>query len=250
MTAESAGNRIHWDDDICPHCSAVSPHLRDDKEEHSKRTHRSRPSPYRSRIFCLIFPRYQRLSIFMMAVSAILVGFTASELHGIAARLFIEGDVHLPVSALLLFTIGLIYSLFYGFTTGPLTIEARRAMLFFAISANILAGIAAGVEAVRNTTGIMLFFPIWNLANSALLLVLFWSSADNQNLYRDGLVDRRANRFVIGAGYGIALATFFVCHKILNLHWSYTFSICIACATNFGGIIDLITSRRSARNHA
>jgi len=174
----------------------------------------------------------------MMAVSSILILSTSSELRNGIQRLFFDGDSFLPPSLLILPALGLLYALYFGLTTGPLTSKSREALLFFAVVVNLLSGIAAGVRMISESNGWLLVFPIWNLANCVILLVIFFTFAEDERFHREAIQDLRANRFVIVLCYGLVLLAFVICHKHFELHWTATLSVCVTVSANFSTVLE------------
>ncbi len=236
--------KLHWDDAKCPHCGIESPHYQDDETTPRREIPAHElPDPFRHLLFRLIFPKFRRVGLFMMAVSMILVWVTTSELQEWAGRYAFGEERIVPAGFVFILVAGLLYALFFGVSMGSISRNKREALLSFAIFANLLAGIASAVYTLMNAKGIMLVLPIWNLVTSLLLGVVFLTSIDSARFVQEAIVDRPVNRFAVGAGYAFILGVFFFCYQGLSLHWSYTLSICITCATHFSGLVELFSSR-------
>ena len=83
-------------------------------------------------------------------------------------------------------------------------------------------------------------FPAWNMLSAIMLIVGV----------RYGLVDEfcitddNVNTPQVIAGVIVLFAGFAICHLLLKLHWSLTFSICVAFATAAGHAIREFTPGR------
>jgi hypothetical protein len=104
-------------------------------------------------------------------------------------------------------------------------------MLFFAVLVNTIGGIVAGIYVLKNATihDWLLVFPIWNIINSVLLLLmLFFNIIDEECIS-----DRKTTPVQIVLGLIAVLVIFILCNYVFKLYWAITFSICIIYATSF-----------------
>ena len=106
-------------------------------------------------------------------------------------------------------------------------------MLCFAIMANAFSGIAAGIYMLMNFYPLLILFPIWNIANGVLLLVMLRCELIDENNVSDDDADLRQ----VIAGSIIVVATFLVCRFVFQMYWAITFSICVAYATNLNASV-------------
>jgi hypothetical protein len=125
-----------------------------------------------------------------------------------------------------LFLAGLLVSLFHVFVTkekGPIT---KIFMLVFALLLSGVSGIAAAVHMIRETSGVLLAFPIWNIINGLILLWYVGMVDDSR------VKDADATPLQVAVGLLTAGVIFVVCQSVLHWHWSITLPVCIAYATN------------------
>ncbi len=107
----------------------------------------------------------------------------------------------------------------------------KKIMMFFAIMINTLIGIIAGVHVLMNTTAPnwLIVFPIWNIINCVLLLLmLFFNIIDEECIS-----DRKATLVQIVLGLVSVFIIFVFCNYVFKLYWAITFSICIVYTTSF-----------------
>lgn len=234
---------IHWDDDVCPHCGIELPHYVSEQAL-KRQKHWRQEKLFRVPFLQLLVPKFDRLALFMMAVSCLLVWFKSPELRKLALELQVPGYVMVVMVG---FGAGLVFSLFFGVTTVPLGTKAKEAMLFFAVIVNLVCGVAAGWRMLTESHGWMLLFPIWNLLNCHILVIIFFTFVEYDRFYEAAVKDFRVNRFLIGVAFVLVLAAFVISHEHLHLGWAATLSICVTCSTNFSGILQFLFSRSAVR---
>jgi hypothetical protein len=74
-----------------------------------------------------------------------------------------------------------------------------------------------------------LVFPIWNIANGVLLLLMLRLKVIDENC----ISDREATLVQIILGLTAVLVIFLLCNYVFKLYWAITFSICIVYTTSF-----------------
>ncbi len=123
----------------------------------------------------------------------------------------------------------------------------KKIMLVFAVLINAVTGIIAGVYILRNTTAFnwLLVFPIWNIINCVLLLMmLFFNIIDEESISDH---DTTAVQIILGL---IAVLVIFVfCNYVFKLYWAITFSICIIYTTSFDRALQNILPGLYRENH-
>jgi hypothetical protein len=133
------------------------------------------------------------------------------------------------MAAIFLYGLGL--SVYHVFTTREKTYAEKWGMLIFAILTNALSGIIAGLYVLRSTKSPswLLVFPIWNIINGVLLLLMLRFRIIDEECISDR--DATAGEVILGL---IAVIVIFVfCNYVFKLHWAITFSICTIYATSF-----------------
>ena len=96
---------------------------------------------------------------------------------------------------------------------------------------NAGSGIIAGLVCLTSSRiqDWLLVFPIWNIINSALLLLMLRSRFLTKNA--SATATRLFKEVIIGL---IAVLVIFIfCNYVFKLHWAITFSICIIYTTSF-----------------
>ena len=107
----------------------------------------------------------------------------------------------------------------------------KKVMLFFAVLTNAGAGIIAGVYVIRNSGVInwLLVFPIWNIVNCVLMLLMLGLRVIDEEC----ISDRKATLVQIILGLAAVLVILLLCNYVFKLYWAITFSICIVYTTSF-----------------
>lgn len=178
-----------------------------------------------------LIPTYDELSLFLMAVTFILLGATNNTMReqiykGITAT-------HNPRVYFLavIFLGGIVLSLYHVFTTREKTKFEKMIMLLFAVLANAGTGIISGWYVIKNSEvhNWQLVFPIWNITNGVLLLLMLRLKVIDEKC----ISDREATVVQIILGLAAVLIIFTLCNYVFKLYWAITFSICIVYTTSF-----------------
>ena len=106
-------------------------------------------------------------------------------------------------------------------------------MLYFAVMVNGLSGFMAGAHLFQTSHGHLIVFPIWNVLNSLLLLLMYWVQLIDETAITD---DNATPRDVVVSG-AVILAVFLICQFLFRLHWSMIFSVCVCYATNVNALL-------------
>jgi len=181
--------------------------------------------------FGFFIPIYDELSLFLMAMTLILLYAGNSQVRGIVryvAAHITEAGIFLLALA---FLSGFGLSLYHVFTTREKTSFEKMIMMLFAVVTNAGTGIIAGWYVIRHS-GVhnwLLIFPIWNIINGVwLLLMLRFRIIDEECIS-----DRDAKAAQVIIGLTAVLIIFVFCNSVFRLHWAITFSICIIYTTSF-----------------
>ncbi len=143
----------------------------------------------------------------------------------------------------MLFVLGIMFSLYHVFTTREKTDMEKTAMFFFAIFVNGFSGVVAGIHMLKDSHGILMVFPIWNIVNGALLLLMYRFEIIDES----SIVDDNATAFQVISGSMVVVATFIVCRFVFEMYWAITFSICVTYASNLNGMVQSLFSRPRSR---
>jgi hypothetical protein len=186
--------------------------------------------------FGFLIPTYDKLSLFLMAVTLILLylanpqmtGQTLNQMQDLAC--FLIEIMHLPlISTLILLSLAAIF--YQLFLFDEKTDIKKKIMLDFAILINTGTGIFAGMYVIQNTvtSNWLLVFPIWNIVNGIIILLMFGFEIINEEC----ISDRKATFVQIFFGLIAVIAIFLLCNYVFKLYWAITFSICIVYTTSF-----------------
>ena len=197
----------------------------------------------RNLIAWLFIPRYNELALFLMSSAFVLLLITHSDLRTATFKgLSDQFDLRIIIGFVLFF-MGIIFSLNHVFTTREKTEGEKAVMLFFAIFVNGLSGIAAGLHILKESQGVLIIFPIWNIINGALLLLLYRFEYIDEN----SIIDDKATTFQVISGSLVAVAILLICRFVFKMYWAITFSICVTYASNVSGILQSLFSGPGSR---
>lgn len=178
----------------------------------------------------LFVPRYNECALFLMSFSFLLLFLTDSRLLLGSLKIISENSVDLQICALLVaFVFGIAFSLYHVFVRREKTTEEKRFMLFFAVTVNGVSGFLSGKEMLMDSRGLLLVFPIWNIINAVLLLILYLSEVIDEG----DIEDDDASPLQVILGSVVVLAVLFVCQHWFNMTWPVVFSLCLVYATTF-----------------
>ena len=184
--------------------------------------------------FGFLIPTYDKLSLFLMTVTLILLFMINTELRDLKRdwirRFGTDWDCVQTLVYTLIF-ICIIVFLYMLFTFGEETGLKKIFMLAFAVLANIAGGFFAGVYVIRNTAEFtwLLVFPVWNIINSVLLLLML----QYKFIDEECISDRKATFFQIILGLLAVCVILILCNYVFKLYWAITWSICVVYTTSF-----------------
>ncbi len=142
------------------------------------------------------------------------------------------------------FFAGLVLSIYHAFTARRKTAIEKFFMLFFAVVLNASIGIIAGSRELADTRGWLVIFPILNIVNGALLLILLRVQVINS----DNISDENTSPGQVALSGAVIIILFAVCHYLFNLLWTQTLSICVVYATNLNRGVQAAFARLMSRN--
>jgi hypothetical protein len=189
-------------------------------------------------------PKYDELTIFMMTVALLLLFFFDNSFRSGVTWLVAESgrDAFRVVILILFFLAGGLLSIYHVFTERRKTKIEKGAMLFFAVMTNALCGMLASGHILKNwgdAPGILIVFPLWNVINCLLLLILFRMGVINET----SVTDENARSGEVIFGFAITLVIFALCRFVFELYWALTFSICAVYATSFSDALAAVFGR-------
>jgi DNA-directed RNA polymerase subunit RPC12/RpoP len=176
-------------------------------------------------------PTYDEPSLFLMAATFILL-YAVNTLmrEQIYKGITVFHDLRVYIMVVI-FMGGIILSLYHVFTTREKTKFEKMVMLFFAVMTNAGTGIISGWYVLKNNDvhNWQLVFPIWNIINGVLLLLMLRLKIIDEEC----ISDRDATLVQIILGLIAVLIIFVFCNYVFKLYWAITFSICIIYTTSF-----------------
>jgi hypothetical protein len=176
-----------------------------------------------------LIPNYDELSLFLMAGVFIMLYFTNSKLQDDITWYLMRLGVWRRYIYLGLFMLGMFLCLYHVFTKRQKTEAEKSIMLLFAVSINAATGFIAGFYMFKESPGWLFVFPVWNIINSILLIVMQYVNLFDE----DRISNRDATITQVILGSIAILIIFYICNYIFNLHWAITYSICIIYTTSF-----------------
>jgi peptidoglycan/LPS O-acetylase OafA/YrhL len=183
--------------------------------------------------FGFLVPTYDKLSLFLMAVTFILLYATnikmLSQTRDLIHRFATDPEYQRLFNTILIYLAGF---LFLVLIIPREKIDYKKwIMLGFAVLTNAGTGIIAGVYVIRNTAVInwLLVFPVWNIINGVLMLLM----VSLRVIDEECISDRKATLVQIILGLTAVLVIFILCNYVFRLYWAITFSICIVYTTSF-----------------
>lgn len=191
-------------------------------------------------------PTYNETSVFLMALSFVLLVLFDADLKtgikGIISKAMVSDlrETTWAIIAAGLFITGSILSIFHAFSSRTKTEFEKRIMLVFALGINGVVGIVAGIRILNDYHGLLIVFPALNIFSSVVLLYLIGFADPTM------LEDANASLWELFVGSVITIAIFSLCQFWLDLHWSITFSICVAYAMIANEILGRLLIRKTA----
>ena len=170
-----------------------------------------------------LLPRYDELTLFVLSVALLmLLAINRQSQVDLPEAMMLAHGGHITL-LLGAAGIGMIFSLFGIFFTGPKPDIIKWPMLIFAVSVTAGTGIYAGYVAIENARSWLLIFPAWNIINGALLLLLAHAGL----LDTDCIVDGAAKLWQVVVALVCVGVLLGVCEYIFKLHWAITYSVCV-----------------------
>jgi hypothetical protein len=96
-------------------------------------------------------------------------------------------------------------------------------MLLFAVIVTACTGIYSGYIIWAESKGWLLIFPIWNIVNGVILLVLLRLGI----LDTDCIIENDANFLQVLASIVSTGIILWLCNYVFKMHWVISYSICV-----------------------
>jgi hypothetical protein len=199
--------------------------------------------------FGFLIPTYDELSLFLISVTMIAFYLANSRMRNQINTFFIKAaEFHawMLFVPLVLFLAIICLCIYHVFTTREKTMFEKRVMMGFAVLTNFVTGTIAAVYTLKDTAASnwLLVFPIWNIINGVLMLLMVSLGIIDE----DCISDRDANTTEVIIGLIAVLIIFAICHYVFKLHWAITFSICIIYTTSFDKALQSVFPNLSSQS--
>ncbi len=184
------------------------------------------------KIFGWLKPQYHELVTYQSTIACIVLLLAYPELRLTYKQIIHEkviGDWIVLMSVLAV--LGMFFSIWHVFTARKKLLWEKQWMGAFAMSANGLAGIAAGVEIFPTRWSFMALFPIWNILVGMILLY-------QMGFAENVVTDENASLLEVGIATVSLLVIFAIAKYGFHLTWAATFSVCMV----YSSIITFVTS--------
>jgi hypothetical protein len=185
-------------------------------------------------------PYYDETTLFVMGVTFILLFLSSKTMRADLHKLIVHDfDVRIII-CLLFFVVGMVFSILHAFSKREKNIGEKAAMLLFAVFVSAGTGIYAGRHMLETSVGWLIIFPIWNIINGVLLLLMLRMKV----IGIDCISDSNAAGGQISLGLIAAIIIFICCQYFFKLHWAITYSICIAYTTSLDKAVQSVFGQR------
>jgi hypothetical protein len=214
------------------------------KREYTPEWAKEEPSPYdgaddsaeliREQLGFLV-PSYDSLSVFLMAITWILVILIHPKTQsGILALLDSFPTGHYSLNILiadLVFAAVIVFCFYMVLSKRDKSDAEKQAMAVFATITTIATAYVYWIHLKKSHIIIdwTIIFPLWNIFNARMLIYMLRTGIINQ----DCVSDRQASPVQVFLGLIAIVAIFLVCNYRYEMHWSISFSICLAYTISF-----------------
>jgi hypothetical protein len=179
---------------------------------------------YFTKAFNWLTPTYNELTTYLTALTCFILFFTHPEFRQLYFEIITGAKADRASIAFiglgLIATFGFFYSIIHVFQERGKTPFEKLCIGAFAMSANGIAGMVAGIEMLPSRLSILIVFPFWNFLMGALLLYQL-------GLNKFNISDDNASLSEVIWATGPLLMIFAISNIIFHLSWAMTFSICM-----------------------
>ena len=184
--------------------------------------------------------KYNELFTYLTALTCVILFFTHPDFRQFLAQILkgVWGNGHIDdiigfVVLGLIAILGFSLSLFHVFTIREKSSIEKYFMGAFAIGANSLADIEAGVEEINSVRSLLVLFPIWNIVMGIVMLIQI-------RFGKFTVTDENASLLEV-SGHSIALLVVFaIVNVAFHVTWAMAFSICLFYSSLIMFLIALI----------
>jgi len=169
-----------------------------------------------------LIPKYSEISLYLTALTFVLLFLTNREVGDILFNFFprdFEG-----ILLLFIFFAGLLSS-FYCVVSDEVTPKfIKSCMLIFVIFTNLGVAVYGGLYILKNVEGFFIVFPVLNMVNAVLLLLLLRVNVIDEA----SISDENARPCEVLVGSVSLVVLFMFSQYLLGNFWAVTFSVCLA----------------------
>jgi DNA-directed RNA polymerase subunit RPC12/RpoP len=182
-----------------------------------------------------LVPTYDSLSVFLMAITWILVLLTNPKTQDRLINLMSHFPTQYPVLNMLIACLvffAFVGLCFYMVLSGrDKTDIEKRLMAFFAAATTFIIAYAYWIYLDKSHQSIdwRIIFPLWAMINARILLQMLFTGVINEEC----VSDRQATPLQVFLGLAAVIVIFLFCNYKFKLHWAITFSICTIYTTSF-----------------
>ncbi len=171
-----------------------------------------------------ILPEYDEYSLFVMAIAAIPISFSAY----LDLKYFFDKDPFRITLILAFYLFGLYVSIKHVFLKRKKTQSEKGTLLFFGFTTQLIIGIYGAIYILNHSLGYSKIFPILNLVYCGILLILYRFNFIKENR----VIDDDISKYEIIIASVSVIVLYSISHFILRQYWAITFSIIALYAVN------------------
>jgi hypothetical protein len=174
-----------------------------------------------------LMPTFDETILFSMSIALLLLPCFNTEMREELLNLI---DIELDAVTLIVgaFLVGACLSIYHAFSKREKTTLEKIALLLFAVTVTACTGIYAGYIMLKQASGWLLVFPVWNIIYGFILILLVQSSW----LDEESISDRDATFPEVLMSLISVIIIILCCNYFFKLHWVISYSICIAYVTS------------------
>lgn len=177
----------------------------------------------------LIYPVFNEMTLYLTSLSSIYVIFSDKKIRDV---------IFMDLRFVIIFTFGILLSLFHVFSNRPKGTLTRTIMLLYIVLLNIIVSIDAFTFLLEKQDIWLTIIPGWNVISSFITLILMRADVvDERSISNDNAT---MTEVIIGS---ISLLLIILFMNKGNMHWSLTLSFCVFYSINLqNAIVALINS--------
>ncbi|MFH1196990.1 MAG: hypothetical protein V1720_14935 [bacterium] len=179
-----------------------------------------------------ILPEYDEYSLFVMAIAAIPISFSAYQ----DLKIFFDKDPFRISLILAFYLFGLFISIKHVFLKRKKTLSEKGTLLFFGLLTQLLIGIYGAIYILNHSVGYAQIFPILNLVYCGILIILFRFNV----IKEDRVIDDDISIYEVIIALLSVIIIYSISHFLLRQYWAITFSIISLYAVNVSKITIVI----------